>query len=657
MQYRSDIDGLRAIAILSVVGFHAYPNLFRGGFIGVDVFFVISGYLITTIILNELANDSFTLKDFYIRRIRRIFPALLLVLFCCLLFGWFSLLADEYRQLGKHIFNGATFVSNFVFWKESGYFDIASEKKVLLHLWSLAIEEQYYLIWPMLALILWKKKINFLKCTLSIALISFLFNILSLNHNISAAFFLPSSRFWELMIGSIAAYLVMNRETLLDIYSLWSKNFLAGALNQNQILNIKLNKNILESIPFIGGILIIGSIFFITKDMKFPGWCALFPVIGATLVILSPKESWLNRAILSHPILVWIGLISFPLYLWHWPILSFARILEGKELSLWVRSLCICLSFICAAATYYLLEKPIRASKNKFKILIMLVLMIIMGAVGFLIYKENGLVFRLQNNEILLKQFDWNSSYNKSEECKKKFPGDDYCNISNPNISPNVAIIGDSHANHFYWGLSEYFKSKNKNLINMGSGGCPPFIGISMSGPGTSANCYSRMLPIFDFILNSKSIDTVYIGFWHSAYFDNRLIYSDNLGKIKTKDNYEYVLKALDRTIVMLREHGKRVIIIYDLPDLKQNIKDCFLKRPIYSKKECILDESIFIDDFNEYDRLIKDLTLKNNVEIFDTHKYLKGNFPVDIFGVPTYRDYSHLSINGSLFFRDKFDQ
>lgn len=185
----------------------------------------------------------------------------------------------------------------------------------------------------------------------------------------------------------------------------------------------------------------------------------------------------------------------------------------------------------------------------------------------------------------------------------------------------------------------------------------PPLVGIAMSGPSTSPNCYSRMLPIFEFILNSKSIDTVYISFWHNAYFDNHLIYFDNLGMINAKDNYNYVLKALDRTIMMLREHGKRVIIIYDLPDLKQDIRDCFIKRPIYSKKKCNLDESIFIDDFNGYDRLIKDLVSKNKVEIFYTHKYLKGNFPVDILGVPTYRDYSHLSINGSLFFSDKYYQ
>jgi hypothetical protein len=281
--------------------------------------------------------------------------------------------------------------------------------------------------------------------------------------------------------------------------------------------------------------------------------------------------------------------------------------------------------------------------------------MILLGAGGYVVYKENGLDFRLQHDEILRKQFDWNNSYNKSEECKKNFPGDDYCNVSNPNIPPNVAIIGDSHANHFYWGLNEYYKAKNKNLINMGSGGCPPLIGIDMAGPGTSSGCYSRMLPIFEYILNSKSMDTAYISFWHSAYFDNRLIYTDNLGKINAKDNYEYFLKALDRTIMMLREHGKRVIIIYDLPDLQRDVKDCFLVRPISSKKDCRLDESIFIDDFDEYDKLIKDLVSKNKVDVFYTHKYINGNFPVDIFGIPTYRDQSHLSINGSLFFKDKF--
>jgi hypothetical protein len=189
----------------------------------------------------------------------------------------------------------------------------------------------------------------------------------------------------------------------------------------------------------------------------------------------------------------------------------------------------------------------------------------------------------------------------------------------------------------------------------MGSGGCPPLVGVSMSGLNTSPNCYERMKPVFDFLFNSKDIDIVYIAFWHSAYFADYLQYKDMIGNISDKNNYEYFYKAFDRTITLLQRNGKRVIIIYDLPDLKENIKNCFLKRPFFPKKNCTYDESIFVNDFDEYDRLINNLVLKNKVEIFHTHKYLNQNFPVDMFGIPTYRDYSHLSINGSLFFSDKF--
>lgn len=149
-KYRPDIDGLRAIAILSVVVFHAFPSWIKGGFIGVDVFFVISGFLISTIIFENLDKGTFSLTEFYARRIKRIFPALILVLVACFAFGWFALLADEYQQLGKHIAGGAAFISNFVLWDESGYFDNAADTKPLLHLWSLGVEEQFYIIWPLL---------------------------------------------------------------------------------------------------------------------------------------------------------------------------------------------------------------------------------------------------------------------------------------------------------------------------------------------------------------------------------------------------------------------------------------------------------------------------------------------------------------------------
>jgi peptidoglycan/LPS O-acetylase OafA/YrhL len=214
-KYRADIDGLRAIAVLSVVCFHAFPNGIKVGFIGVDIFFVISGYLISIIIFENLERNSFSFAEFYSRRIKRIFPALLLVLIASYTFGWFALLADDYKQLGKHIASGASFVSNLVLWSESGYFDNAAEKKPLLHLWSLGIEEQFYIIWPLLLWVAWKRRFNLLLITVVVASISFTLNIWSVNSDSVATFYSPQTRFWELLIGSCLAYLTLFKQSTL----------------------------------------------------------------------------------------------------------------------------------------------------------------------------------------------------------------------------------------------------------------------------------------------------------------------------------------------------------------------------------------------------------------------------------------------------------
>lgn len=210
-KYRPDIDGLRAIAVLSVLGFHAFPDVFPSGFIGVDIFFVISGYLISSIIFENLDHGSFSFAQFYGRRIKRIFPALTVVLLSCLVFGWFGLLADEFKQLGKHIAAGAAFVSNFALWQESGYFNNAAETKPLLHLWSLAIEEQFYIFWPLLVWLTWKPKGTnnplFLPLCLGLLIASFAFNLYQVRIDPTATFYSPSSRTWELLAGVLLAYM------------------------------------------------------------------------------------------------------------------------------------------------------------------------------------------------------------------------------------------------------------------------------------------------------------------------------------------------------------------------------------------------------------------------------------------------------------------
>ena len=227
--YRPDIDGLRAIAVLSVVIFHAFPKLIPGGFVGVDIFFVISGFLISTILFENIRDNTFSFTEFYSRRIRRIFPALFLVLLACYVFGWFALLPDEFMQLGKNIAAGAGFVSNFVLWSQSGYFDSAAELKPLLHLWSLGIEEQFYIIWPLMLWFASKRGLNVLTLTIVLAVVSFALCIFRGRYDAISAFYSPQTRFWELLIGAVVAYVLMKRNELinwLDLSDQWFERIL-----------------------------------------------------------------------------------------------------------------------------------------------------------------------------------------------------------------------------------------------------------------------------------------------------------------------------------------------------------------------------------------------------------------------------------------------
>ena len=302
--YRPDIDGLRAVAILSVIIFHAFPEVIRGGFIGVDVFFIISGFLISSIIFKSFEKGTFAYTDFYIRRIKRIFPALLVVLVFCIVVGWVVLLPNEFAQLGGHVVAGAGFVSNILSWTEAGYFDTASELKPLLHLWSLGIEEQYYIIWPILVGFIWKRSHNFLWVVLPILTTSFLLNVYGVHYRPTATFYLPVTRLWELMLGSLLAYLVLHRI---------------------RIFHASISDN---AISWVGlGLLLVG-LFFIDSDKDFPGWWALLPTVGAFLLIYAGKHAWFNANILSNRMMIFIGLISYPLYLWHWPLLAYAKMLD-----------------------------------------------------------------------------------------------------------------------------------------------------------------------------------------------------------------------------------------------------------------------------------------------------------------------------------------
>ncbi len=442
-KYRKDIDGLRAIAILSVVGYHAFPEKFYGGYIGVDIFFAISGFLISSIIFENLENDSFSFIEFYKRRIKRIFPALLLVMIASFVFGWFVLLPAEYMQLGKHIFGGAGFVSNLLFWNESGYFDNLADTKPLLHLWSLGIEEQFYIVWPLLLWIAARRKANLLVITISTIVASFAFNIYSASNNVIADFYSPLTRFWELLFGALAAWLSLNNNRA-DYFSLQQKNIAS----------------------VVGFGLIVFGVALLKNSIIFPGWWALVPSFGALLIVLSGQNAVINRLVLSNKILVWFGLISYPLYLWHWPLISFARIVENRAPDTYILFRLVLVAVLLAWLTYKFIEKPIRSNlKNNFTVPFLLVAMVMVGLLGlstnlFWNGLESRPFARSINPNYLMALGDW--AYPRGL-IERKLNGVKV--FSNSNGPVEVLFIGDSHIEQF--GPRIVYLTQKNNIRNI----------------------------------------------------------------------------------------------------------------------------------------------------------------------------------------------
>ena len=373
--------------MLSVVAFHAFPGWMKGGFIGVDVFFVISGFLISTIIFENLDRGTFSFAEFYARRIRRIFPALVFVLLSSLIFGWLALIPDELNQLGKHIAAGAGFVSNFVLWSEAGYFDNSAETKPLLHLWSLGIEEQFYIIWPFVLWLAWKKNFNLLTLTILVYILSFYLNLKGVKKDATATFYSPQTRFWELLSGSILAWFSLYKKDAFANSKLRIDGWLVKVVCRE---TVEADRKILSNvISFVGSLLLMYGFCRITKDVSFPGKWAVIPVLGAILIILAGPKAWINRKILSNKVAIWFGLISFPLYLWHWPILSFARIIRNEVPSLSIRIAAIVLSIALAWVTVNFFEKAFRFgdSKIRLKLLALCGTILALGSTGILVSK------------------------------------------------------------------------------------------------------------------------------------------------------------------------------------------------------------------------------------------------------------------------------
>lgn len=448
--YRPDIDGLRAIAILAVIGGHVSPSLFRGGFVGVDIFFVISGFLISRIVIGEKLENCFSAFEFYKRRIRRLFPALIVVLLAVAAYGWFFLIPDEFAALGWHIVAGAGFFSNLLSYLQVGYFDPPAATKPLLHLWSLGVEEQFYIIFPaILVLALRYSRGAALIALLVLTILSFGLNIALVKSHPSFTFYLPLARLWEFSIGGALAYMSLHRQQPGN-QNIFVQNYFAA----------------------IGLLLVMAGVAFVNPK-GFPGWWALLPTLGAAFLITAGPDAFVNRKILANRALVFIGLISYPLYLWYWPLLVAANRLFPND-QIMNRIGVVACSFVLAWLTYRFVERPLRSipsSRNRNAIIALASSIGVIALIGWVAVAADGFLSRYPQavRNILMPTYVYEGPDPATIKAAAEEKG------------PTIVLWGDSHVDHLFLGLRQLQRRRHFRMVSQSWDSCPPVENIPVS--------------------------------------------------------------------------------------------------------------------------------------------------------------------------------
>ncbi len=612
--YRPDIDGLRAFAVLSVVLYHAFPSLLPGGFVGVDVFFVISGFLISGIMFKSLQGGDFSFSDFYARRVKRIFPALILVLAASFAFAWFVLFNDELKQLGNHLLRAAAFLSNFILWHESGYFDNAAETKPLLHLWSLGIEEQFYIVWPLIVWALWRLKAWRWQLMCALAAASFVWNVYQSQHDLTHDFYSPLTRFWELLCGALLAY----------------RTVVIGASDKTAQLRTAL-----------GAALLVIAIVWIDADKRFPGIWALLPVMGAVLVISGDGQTWIGKTLFANRFAVWIGTISYPLYLWHWPVFSYARIVEGGTPSVEFRFVALCASVVLAWLTFKWVEKPIRFGwQFRYKTGALVLGMLAIGALGYSANKTNGFPDRpVMKEQKVFNVGDighdaFHDYYGKHfftcadpviQKDAGNWKGVVRCFQSHANRPVTLLLLGDSHSEHLFLGVAEQLPHINVGFYGKGA---LPFLSKD------------EFKLIFDHVLHNPDIKQVVV----TAMWASRL---SEVNKEAT------LVSELGRTVQALQSSGKKVYLGDDIPKFGFDPQRCKFQRPLTQSTKCDEPRENLDSQRAKYLADLEEVVRLNpGVEWIEISSLMCASATCSMArdGQLFYRDNNHLNIPGSQF-------
>ena len=603
IKYRGDIDGLRAVAVLGVVIYHAFPKVMPGGFTGVDIFFVISGYLISGILYKGHLEGSFSFREFYERRIRRLFPALITVLVLCLGYGWLILLPDEFEQMGKHVAAGTLFIQNIVFWQESGYFDTAANLKPLLHLWSLAVEEQFYIFFPPLLLLIWKRKWPLAAIMGALLMASMAGNLVMSYQNGASDFFLTPYRAWEFLGGSLLAWWHYDRG------------------HEQEVPKYR------EALS-IGGALMLGlGMALIHKGEPYPGWRALLPVAGTLLLMEGGRGAWVNRKILSNPVAIWIGLISYPLYLFHWPALAFVHIVKGENPKPVYIADALIIALLLSTLTYYLVEKKIRHHKSRQTLPLLLGAFGTIGFVSYLIstakISPRFIPPAIQRVNGAVKDCDMMAGL--------RFVGD-YRTSRVDKVGGDgqqTLFLGDSNMQQYAPRITELLKNnrgKTRGAIFVTKGGILPITGIySNSGAHTSG-----LLEKFNEIQASDPrIDRVVIISRWCTYFNKDSEWKYHGTSLGERVGREAVLAELGHSLRELVGNGKRVTLVLNIPtgpelDPKNIYPRTF--RGTYTAQKRILTKENFLRQNGELIDEIAEVGRSSGAEVIDPMDYLCTN-------------------------------
>ena len=615
MIYRPDIDGLRAIAVIAVLFYHSHFYFFSGGYVGVDIFFVISGYLISSLIYYEVIKGEFTYLNFYERRARRILPPLFLVMLFCVPLAWIYMIPTQFHEFSNSLIYTTLFGSNILFWQESGYFGGAAELKPLLHTWSLAIEEQFYLIFPFLFVLAIKKG----KKTIFFSLLLTIFLSLTLSIIYSAqeptpSFYLLPTRAWELLLGVLVAVnnIVFNLEKLIP-------------------------KNIRNFLSKIGLLLIFSSIVFFDENTIIPGYAALIPTVGTALVIAFHDKTSIVYKVLSSKPFVNIGLISYGLYLWHQPLFAFSRLSTNETLQTFTYFALIVFSSFLAMISYKFYETPIRRgiknkSNNKFWLFIL--------SFGLILILIGSYSFKIRSIDSKYKEFiEYDSLGAKlkvvKEPCEKRILNDIngfvVCEFGDLDSKKTVSFVGDSHYQAISYSLEKFTKKEKIRVISVKAGNCE--IIPTLTSKPISFERFKQCKNQWDYVLKHISTNSEIIFFHNRWTFKmypllgeiEMLDYVNSFGIEESKNGYRQSytydesgnislkkndkINALKNYIVNATKYGKPVVIIGPVPEIGWDIAKVNylelknsnkIKSNLYITKEEYIQRNKFVNNLFE---------------------------------------------------------